>query len=168
MGGAIGGVLGAGGTVLSTAASLLGEDKAERKYYRSLAAAAEEQARQIEQTARRNAEYIFQDAAAQNSQLGQDYARLLGQQKAGFAANGLGNGSATVQLILKNSRLNAQLDQQMLEQNMNRAIYENNTGALLQAAQYRTQAKQYRQIRRTRPGLWSKITTSLSRLLGGN
>ena len=166
MGGAVGGVLGVGGTVLSTAASLLGEDKAEKKYYRSMAKAAEEQARQIEQVARQNATYIFENAASQNSQLGRDYANLFGQQKASLAANGLDSQSATAQLILKNSRLNAQLDQEMLERNMNQEIHQTRTQASLEAAQYRTQAKQYKQIRRMRPSLFSKIGTAFSNLLG--
>ena len=168
MGGAIGGVLSVGGSVLSTAASLLGNDRAERKYYRSMAAMSEKQAQQIEQAAKRNTEYIFQEAAAQNSQLGRDYANLLGQQKAALAANGLNSNSATVQLILKNSRLNAQLDQEMLAENMNREIYETNTQASLEALQYRTQAKQYKQASRTRSSLLGKISTVVGSLLGRN
>ncbi len=166
MGGAIGGLLFTGGSVLSTAASLLGEDAAERKYYRSMAKAANEQAKQIEETARRNTEYIFQDAAAQNTELARNYEALLGQQKTVLAANGLGSQSATVQLILKNSRLQAQLDQEMLEQNMNREIYETNTQASLEALQYRSQAKQYERARRNRSGFLARFGTAVSSLLG--
>ncbi len=167
MGGAIGGALFLGGGLLSTAASLLGEDAAEKNYYRSLAATAEEQARQTEENARRNAQYIFEDAAYQNTQLARDYSNLLGRQKTALAASGLGSGSATAQLILKNSRLNAQMDQEMLMQNMNRSLYETDTQASLEAMQYRTQAKQYEQTRRTRPGVWSRLGKAVGGFFGG-
>lgn len=166
MGGALGGALIFGGTAVSTAASLLGSDKAEKEYYRSLAATAEEQARQTEANARRNAEYIFEDAAYQNQQLAREYNSLLGQQKTALAASGLGAGSATAQMILKNSRLNAQLDQELLVQNMNRSLYENNTQASLQAQQYRTQASQYNRARRNRTSLWARMGTALGGLFG--
>ena len=52
MGGAIGGVLFTGGTILSTAASLLGKDAAEEDYYQSMAATAEAQAQQTQANAR--------------------------------------------------------------------------------------------------------------------
>lgn len=167
MGGAIGGALFLGGGLLSTAASLLGEDAAEKNYYRSLAATAEEQARQTEENARRNAQYIFEDAAYQNTQLARDYSSLLGRQKTALAASGLGSGSATAQLILKNSRLNAQMDQEMLMQNMNRSLYETDTQASLEALQYRTQARQYEQARRTRTGVWSRLGKAVGGFFGG-
>lgn len=156
-----------GGGLLSTAASLLGEDAAEKNYYRSLAATAEEQARQTEENARRNAQYIFEEAAYQNTQLARDYSSLLGRQKTALAASGLGSGSATAQLILKNSRLNAQMDQEMLMQNMNRSLYETDTQASLEALQYRTQAKQYEQARRTRTSVWSRLGKAVGGFFGG-
>ena len=153
------------GMVMSTAASLLGKDRAERDYYRSMASAAEEQAQQIETAAKRNVEYIAQDTAYQSRQLTKNYASLLGEQKTAFAANGLGSNSATAQLILKNSRLNAQFDEEMLVQNMQRSIYETNTQAALQAQQYRNQAKQYEKARRTRAGFWDKLGSAFSGML---
>ena len=165
MGGAIGGLLFTGGSVLSTAASLLGSDAAERKYYRSMALAAKAQAEQIEQAAKRNTEYIFQEAAAQNSELARNYASLLGQQKTALAASGLNSQSATAQLILKNSRLQAQLDQEMLQQNMEREIYETNTQASMEALQYRLQAKQYNRARKNRSGFLARIGSAVSGLL---
>ena len=164
MGGAIGGVLFTGGTILSTAASLLGKDAAENDYYQSVAATAEAQARQTEETARRNAEYIFEDAAYQNSQLIRNYSSVLGQQKTALAASGLGASSVTAKMILKNSRLNALLDQEMLNDNMDRAVYENNTSAALEAMQYRTQAQQYRRANRLRPSLWTQVGSALGGL----
>ncbi len=168
MGGAIGGVLFSGGTILSTAAALLGKDKAEKDYYQSMAATADAQAKQLEETARRNATYIFEDAGYQNSQLMRSYAALQGQQKTALAASGLTRSSATAQMILKNSRLNALLDQEMLNENMERALYENNTTAGLQAQQYRTQAQQYRRANRLRPSLWSQMGSALGGLFSGN
>ncbi len=164
MGGAIGGVLFAGGSILSTAAALLGKDEAENDYYQSMAATAEENARQIEQTARRNAQYIFEDAAYQNSQLMRDYSALEGRQKTALAASGLTSSSATAQMILKNSRLNALLDQEMLNDNLERAVYENNTSSSLQALQYRNQAQQYRQANSLRTRWWSQMGSALGGL----
>lgn len=164
----MGGVVGAlsiGGNVISTAASLLGSDRSERKYYRSMAAAAEEQARQTELTAQRNREYMTQNAAYQSRQLAQDYSSLVGQQKTALAASGIGHNSATAQLILKTSRLNAELDQEMLANNLERNLYENNLEASLQAQQYRTQAKQYERALRTRSSVWGKLGSAVSGLL---
>ena len=167
MGGAVG--LGAGlvwvGHGLSTAASVIGSGVTEDRYYRSMAKLAYEQADQIEANARRNTQYIFEDAAYQNSQLAQDYARLLGEQKTTLAANGLNTRSETVQRILKNSRLNEEMDQELLEQNMQRAIFETNTQASLEAAQYRTQAKQYERIRRNKSGWFARVGTALNSIL---
>lgn len=166
MGGAIGGVLGVGGTVLSTAASLLENDSAERAYYRSMAKMAEEQARQIEENARRNATYIMQEAGYQNKQLAEDYNSLIGNQKTMLAANGVTGQSATAQLILKNSRLNAQLDQEMLAQNLNRSISETTTSAALQAQQQRNQAKQYRRAA-NKIDWWGHLGNTMMHLFGG-
>lgn len=157
----MGGALYVGGALLSTAASLLGEDSKEKDYYKSMAKVAEEQAKQTEENARRNAEYVFQDAAYQNTELARSYSTLLGQQKTALAASGLGSGSATAQMILKNSRLNAMMDQEMLAENMNRSIYESNTQASLEAMQYRAQAQQYRRANRLRSSIWSKMGTTL-------
>ena len=129
MGGAIGNVLTMGGSVVSTAASLLGNDTKEKKYYRSLAKTAEEQARQVEENARRNALYMMQEAGYESKQLSDSYRDLVGTQKTSLAASGLTGQSATAQLILKNSRLNAALDQERLAANLNRSIYENDTYA---------------------------------------
>ena len=158
----MGGALFLGGSLVSTAASLLNSDRQEKQYYNSLAASAEESARQTQEAARRNAGYLFEDAAWQNSALNRDYAQVLGQQKAALAASGLGGSSATAQLILKNSRLNALMDQEMLQQNMQRSIYENNTQAAWTAQQYRTQAQQYRRAKdQRRYSLWARGGSTL-------
>ena len=157
MGGVLPATLTYGGFVLSTAASLLGNDKAERDYYKSMASTAEKQAKQIEETAQRNMEYMFQDTSYQNTQLNREYRQLVGQQKNMLAGSGISSQSATAQLILKNSRLNAEMDQEMLNANMNRAMYETNTQAALEAQQYRTEAKQYRKLRKNRTGFIDKI-----------
>ena len=167
MGGAIGGVLFTGGTILSTAASLLGKDAAEEDYYQSMAATAEAQAQQTQANAARNAQYIFEDAVYQNNELLRDYSSLLGQQKTALAAGGLTSSSATTQMILKNSRLNALMDQEMLNDNLQRASYENNTTAALQAMQQRTHAQQYRRANRLRPSLWSQMGNVLGGLFRG-
>lgn len=157
----MGGVFTTGGKVISTAAALLGSDSGEDKYYRSMAAMANAQAAEIEAAAKRNTEYIYQDSAYQNSRLGQNYARLLGEQKTTLAGNGLTARSETAQRILKNSRLNAQMDQELLQQNMQREIEQTNTQAAFQAAQQRLMADRYESARRVgkRNRLWGKITT---------
>ena len=158
MGGALGNVLFKGGSVLSTAASLLGGAEQEKDYYRSLAKVAEDQAKQTEENAKKNSEYIFEDAGYQNSELSRNYSSLLGAQKTSLAANGLGLQSATVQKILKNSRLNALLDQETLAQNMARSLEQTNTQAALEAWQYCTEAQQYRTAaKRSRWNLWAKM-----------
>ncbi|MBR3632124.1 MAG: hypothetical protein IKN49_03560 [Elusimicrobiaceae bacterium] len=168
MGGAIGNVLTMGGSVVSTAASLLGNDTKEKKYYRSLAKTAEEQARQVEENARRNALYMMQEAGYESKQLSDSYRDLVGTQKTSLAASGLTGQSATAQLILKNSRLNAALDQERLAANLNRSIYENDTYAGLEAQQYRAQAKQYRQATKNKWSWWSKVGTAVSGFFSRN
>ena len=169
MGGAVGGVLLGGAQVVSTAASLLGSDSAEQKYYRSLAATAEAQARQAEQNAQRYAAYVQEEAGQQSSQAAQTYLEQVGSQQAAFAANGISNRSATAQLILKNSRLNARMDQELIAQNMQRTIYENDQAAFLEAQQYRTQAQQYRSVAdKNRLSWWGRVSSTVGNwLLGG-
>ncbi len=167
MGGAIGGWLFTGGTVLSTAASLIEADKAQDQYYESMAATAEAQAKQLEETARRNTQYAFEDAGYQNSELMRNYASLLGQQKTALAASGLSSTSATAQMILKNSRLNALMDQEMLNDNIQRSVSEMNTTASLQAMQQRTQAQQYRNTNNSRTSLWLRMGSTLGNLFSG-
>ncbi len=167
MGGAIGGILFTGGTVLSTAASVLEAEKAQDQYYEAMAATAEAQAKQMEETAARNAQYTFENAGYQNSALMRNYSSLLGQQKTALAASGLSSSSATAQMILKNSRLNALMDQEMLNDNMDRSISEMNTTASLQAMQQRTQAQQYRRANSSRPSVWLQMGSALGNLFSG-
>ncbi|MBQ7908729.1 MAG: hypothetical protein IJ311_04465 [Elusimicrobiaceae bacterium] len=163
MGGALGNFLFTGGEVISTAASLLGQYDQEKDYYRSLAKVADEQAKQAEENAKRNSHSIFQEAGYQSRELNRNYSQLLGQQKTALAASGLGARSATAQKILKNSRLNALMDQEMLAENMSRSIEETHTQAALQAMQYRTEAAQYRTAaKRLRSGWWGKVNHVLS------
>lgn len=167
MGGAIGGILFTGGTVLSTAVSVLEAEKAQDQYYEAMAATAEAQAKQMEETAARNAQYTFENAGYQNSALMRNYSSLLGQQKTALAASGLSSSSATAQMILKNSRLNALMDQEMLNDNMDRSISEMNTTASLQAMQQRTQAQQYRRTNSSRPSVWLQMGSALGNLFSG-
>ena len=163
MGGALGTVLFAGERVLSTAASLLGKDNDEEEYYEEMARIADEQAKQMQENAKRNAEYIFQDAAYQNTQLSRDYAQLLGQQKTALAASGLGKSSVTAQKILKNSRLNVLLDQELLNENMKRSLYEHNTTSSLQVQQYQTQSEQYRTAASLqKKNFWNRLGNTIS------
>lgn len=162
MGAAVG--LGLGASALSSFSDWK-KDKAEDKYYKKMAEAANLQAAQVEGNAKRQGDYMFMDAAQQNSRLSTDYATLLGQQKTALAASGLGSGSATAQTILKNSRLNALMDQEALQYNINNALYENNTSAALEALNLRLQGQQYDRVRKGRGTAFSRITGTALGLL---
>ena len=165
MGGAIAGPVFTGGLMLSTTGAFLESDRKERAYYRSMAAQAEENARRVEDAAKRNTQYIFEDAGSQQRQLNRDYIHLSGKQRTSLAYSGVGAGSATAQMILRNSRLNAQLDQDMLAENMNRSIKETNLEASLEAQNYRDKAREYDRAGSSRLKWWSRINNMMDRLI---
>lgn len=142
--------------LMSTAISTFGQDSADKKYYKKMSDAAYLQAAQTEQNAARQGKYMFKEAGQQNVELGRNYSTLLGQQKTALAASGLGRNSATAQTILKNSRLNAIMDQETLQYNIDTALYENNTASALEALNLRLQARQYSQARDNRTSSFSR------------
>lgn len=133
---------------VSTAASLIHSNE-DGKYYKQMAQIANLQAEQVLANNKRRSDYIFKSAVQQNNELARNYSTLLGQQKTTLAANGLGANSATTQAILKNSRLNALLDQETLQDNLDATLYENNAAASLEALNFRLRANQYNKVRRT-------------------
>lgn len=166
MGGAIGTAI-KGGAVLSSAAAAVQQNSQDEKYYRSLAQAAEENAKRTQEAAKRNVQYVFEDAGYQQRQVNKNYASAIGKQKVSLAASGVGADSATAQMILRNSRLNAQLDQEMLVKNMNRSIYEINTEAAFEAQAYREQSRQYYNASKSQNKwwtAWNSVIQNLSRM----
>lgn len=152
----MGGIVSAAGSVISTAAGLLGQNSAESKYYKEMANAADKQARQVEENAARQAEYLFRSASYDNKQTRGQYNSTLAAQKTALAASGLGS-SATAQTILRNSRLNALLDEESQRYNLNASVYENNVSASQQASVLRDQAAQYRRARKSSNSFWSNL-----------
>lgn len=110
----MGGIFETGGRLVSSAASLLGDRKAETDYYDSLARDADRQAQYAAEASRRQATYLFKSAAERNKEIYENYRQTAGEQKTALAASGLTSRSATVQTMLKNSRFNALLDEEAL------------------------------------------------------
>lgn len=160
----MGGVASFASTALSTAGELLGSHSADSNYYKKMAQSADRQASLLEQNAQRQAEYLFKSASLENKRLYQQYAQTLGEQKTALAASGLGAGSATTQTILRNSRLNALMDEETQRYNVNAAIYENNTAASQQAWALRDEASQYRKMRKNRTSLWGNMSAYAARV----
>lgn len=152
----MGGIVSAAGTLVSSAAGMLGKNSAESRYYKDMARAADKQAQQVESNAYRQAEYLFRSAAYDNKQTRQQYNNTLAAQKTALAASGLGS-SATAQTILRNSRLNALLDEETQRYNLNTSVYENNVSAAQQASVLRDQAFQYRRARKSSSSWWGSV-----------
>lgn len=156
----MGGVLKAGGKVVSTAASLLGDRKSEVDYYDSLARDADRQANYTAAAAQRQAEYLFKSASERSRELYANYRQTTGTQKASLAASGLTSSSATVQTLLKNSRFNALLDQEALQESLQDALYENDLAAAERIYSLTQTASQYRSAAQNR-GSWWKLGNNI-------
>lgn len=150
----MGGVFRAGGKIISSAASLLGDRKSDMDYYEDLARDADRQAQYTAEAAQRQGEYLFKSAAERGQELYDSYRQTLGQQKTTLAASGLTSNSATVQTLLKNSRFNALLDQEALEESFQDALYENNVTAAERIYNLSQTASQYRSAAKNRGSFW--------------
>ncbi len=150
----MGGVFKAGGQVVSSAASLLGNRKSETDYYNSLARDADRQADYTAAAAQRQATYLFKSAVDQGQELYQNYRQTTGTQKASLAASGLTGSSATVQTLLKNSRFNALMDQESLQESLQDALYENNLAAAERIYSLTQTASQYRSAAKNSSSWW--------------
>ena len=85
----MGGVFRAGGKIISSAASLLGDRKSDMDYYEDLARDADRQAQYTAEAAQRQGEYLFKSAAERGQEIYDSYRQTLGQQKTTLAASGL-------------------------------------------------------------------------------
>lgn len=150
----MGGLFQAGGRLVSSAASMLGDRKAETDYYDSLARDAERQAQYSAQAARRQATYLFKSAAERSKEMYENYRQTAGEQKTALAASGLTSRSATVQTLLKNSRFNALLDEETLQDSLHDALYENDAAAAERIYNLNETASQYRRASKNRGSFW--------------
>ena len=158
----MGGILKTGGQVVSTAASLLGDRKSETDYYNSLAQDADRQANYTAQAARRQATYLFKSAAERGQELYDTYRQTAASQKTALAASGLTSRSATVQTMLKNSRFNALMDQESLQESLRDALYENDLAAAERIYSLTKTASQYRTAAQNRSSWWKLGNNILS------
>ncbi len=141
----MGGAVNIGGSLIAGAASIAGQNKSQREYYRALAQAADKQAALQQAAAKRQSEYIFRSAAQENTRLQNQYTATQSAQQAALAANGVGK-SYTVDQIMQDSRWNLLTDQQNLRQNTADELYENNLSALLGVQAKKEEASQYRRV----------------------
>ena len=158
----MGGVFKAGSKIVSTAASLLGDRKSETDYYDSLARDADRQANYTAQAAQRQAAYLFKSAAERGQDLYENYRQTAGTQKAALAASGLTARSATVQTLLKNSRFQALMDQESLQESLHDALYENDLAAAERIYSLTQTASQYRSAAQNRSSWWKLGNNILS------
>lgn len=167
----MGGIVSAAGSIVSTAAGMLGVKSAESNYYKDMAYAADEQARLVEENNRRQTEYLFRSASYDNKQTRMQYNSTLAAQKTALAASGLGS-SSTAQTILRNSRLNALLDEETQRYNLNASVYERGVAASQEAGVLRNQASQYRRARKNSSSWWRNLwdagQSAAGSLLGKN
>ncbi len=150
----MGGIIKTGGSWVSGAASLLGDRKNEVDYYDALARDADRQAQYTAAAAQRQATYLFKSAAERSRELYQNYRQTQGSQKTEMADSGLTGQSATVQTVLKNSRLQSLLDQEALKDSLQDALYENNLSAAERIYALTETASQYRSTAKNRGSLW--------------
>lgn len=150
----MGGIFETGGRLVSSAASLLGDRKAETDYYDSLARDADRQAQYAAEASRRQAAYLFKSAAERNKEIYENYRQTAGEQKTALAASGLTSRSATVQTMLKNSRFNALLDEEALQESLDDALYENDIAAAERIYNLNETASQYRRASKNRGSFW--------------
>ena len=158
----MGGIFKAGGEFVSSAASMLGNRKSEMDYYEDLARDADRQAQYTAAAAQRQAQYLFKSAAERGQELYENYRQTVGTQKASLASSGLTSRSVTAQTILKNSRFNALLDQEALQESLADALYENDIAAAERIYNLTQTASQYRSAAKNRGSFWKLGNNILS------
>lgn len=155
------------GEMISSASALLGERSSTKKYYNTLAQDADRQAAYTQAAAKRQAEYLLQNASEKSLSLLQQYRRSQGKQKAALAASGADGESYTAQTLMSNSRFTALLDQESLEKSFSQQIYENNLAAAFKINNYRLSAEQYRQAGKNATSRWKLVDNLIPILFGG-
>ena len=156
----MGGVIKQAGYVVSSASSVFGNRKAEKDYYKALAQDANRQAEYVSAVGKRQAEYLFKSAAERNRELYENYRQTLGRQQTALASSGLNASSATVQTLLKNSRLNAQLDENALNDTLTDSLRENELENGEKIRSLTETANQYKRAAK-RSGAWWKWSKQL-------
>lgn len=157
----MGGIV-SGGKTVSSALAAFGSQKSGRDYYRALAQDADYQAQYTAQAAQRQGTYLFKSAAERSRDLYAGYRQTAAAQKTALASAGLLNNSATVQSILKNTRLSALLDEETLRSNLNDALYENDASAAQRIRALNVSAQQYRRVAKNSFSPWTVGGTLLS------
>lgn len=158
----MGGIVSGAGGAMSSALAAFGSQKSGRDYYRALASDADYQAQYAAQAAQRQGTYLFKSAAERSRDLYAGYRQTAAAQKTALAAAGLSNNSATVQNILKNTRLSALLDEETLRSNLSDALYENDASAAQRIRALNTSAQQYRRAAKNSFSPWTAGGTILS------
>ena len=156
----MGGVIKQAGSVVSSAVSVFGNRKAEKDYYKALARDANRQAEYVAAAGKRQAEYLFKSAAERSRDQYENYRQTLGNQQAALAFSGLNASSATVQTLLKNSRLNALLDEQALNTSLTDSLRENEIETNEKIRSLTETANQYKRAAK-RSGAWWKWSNQL-------
>ena len=158
----MGGIFKAGGQIISSAASMLGDRKSEVDYYEDLARDADRQAQYTAAAAQRQSRYLFKSAAERGRELYENYRQTAGTQKTSLAASGLTSNSVTAQTLLKNSQFNALLDQEALQESLDDALYENDLAAAERIYNLTQTAAQYRTAAKNRGSFWKLGNNILS------
>ncbi len=151
----MGGIVSGVGGKVSSALMAFGGQKSGRDYYRSLASDADYQADYTARAARRQGTYLFKSAAERSRDLYAGYRQTAAAQKTALAASGLANNSATVQSILKNTRLSALLDERTVQENLRDALQENDLSALERIRGLNITANQYRRAAKNSFNAWT-------------
>ena len=156
----MGGVLEIGGKGLASSLNVWKQQKSTEAYYRRLAASQDAQALAVEEDAQRQNGYLLQSAREKAQAVYNNYRQTVANQQVRFAQVGLHSDSATVQQMLKNSRFQALLDAQGIQENLQTNVLENNLAAAQQVRALKESAQAYRRAaRKGMPG-W-KWGTSL-------
>ena len=151
----MGGIIKTTGQKASTALSLLGGQKSEADYYNSLAADADYQAGYTRRANERQNRYLLKSAASRSKEIYETYRQTLASQKTALAAAGRGSASATEQAILKNSRLQALLDEEYVRSSFQDQLIENNLAAAERVRGLSITAEQYRKVAKEKTSLWT-------------
>ena len=162
----MGGIVSSAGGKISSALSAFGSQKSGRDYYRALAQDADYQAAYVQAAARRQGTYLLKSAAERSRDLYNEYRQTSAAQKTAFAASGLTNNSATVQHILKNTRLSALLDEETLRSNLQDALFENDASAAARIRALNVTASQYRRAAKDSFSPWTVGSNLLGWLNG--
>ena len=156
------------GALISTSSNgvstALAAFKRDRRARRAYEAAAEEAARQAEQTALagwREKEYLFESAAEKTRRLYRQAQEQAAADAANFAADGLTPSSASVDTLLKQNRLQAQLEHARLQD-----AFQAQLGAQTQAVEEEVRALREQSVRygalSKRKSTWSKLGETFS------